>query len=106
MVEDSAVGERAAWALAVARLAAGDTTGARGWAGRVPANSPLRVLIEAGQDIIARNYYRPRDPAVAARYAAQFPKVNLVTINDFGGWAAAQQKHFADGGVFDQIYAP
>jgi len=58
-----------------------------------------------GQEIVARHYYRPRDPTVAARYASQFPKVNLVTIADFGGWAAAQKKHFADGGVFDKIYA-
>jgi len=58
-----------------------------------------------GQEIVARHYYRPRDPEVAARYARLFPKVNLVTIADFGGWAAAQKKHFADGGVFDRIYA-
>jgi sulfate transport system substrate-binding protein len=58
-----------------------------------------------GQEIVARHYYRPRDPEVAARYASFFPKVNLVTIADFGGWAAAQKKHFADGGVFDKIYA-
>jgi sulfate transport system substrate-binding protein len=58
-----------------------------------------------GQEIIARHYYRPRDPEVAAKYASVFPKVNLVTIADFGGWAAAQKKHFADGGVFDRIYA-
>ena len=58
-----------------------------------------------GQEIVAKHYYRPRDPAVAARYAGVFPKVNLVTIADFGGWASAQKKHFADGGVFDKIYA-
>jgi sulfate transport system substrate-binding protein len=58
-----------------------------------------------GQEIVAKHYYRPRDPAVAARYANLFPKINLVTIADFGGWAAAQKKHFADGGVFDRIYA-
>jgi sulfate transport system substrate-binding protein len=58
-----------------------------------------------GQEIVAKHYYRPRDPEVAARYASLFPKVNLVTIADFGGWAAAQKKHFADGGVFDRIYA-
>jgi sulfate transport system substrate-binding protein len=58
------------------------------------------------QDIIARNYYRPIDPTVAARYENQFPKVNMVTIADFGGWNRAQQIHFADGGVFDQIYQP
>ena len=55
-----------------------------------------------GQEIIAKHYYRPRDPEVAARYASLFPKVNLVTIADFGGWAAAQKKHFADGAIFDE----
>ena len=58
------------------------------------------------QEIIAKNYYRPIDEKVAAKYAQQFPKLNLVTIKDFGGWATAQKVHFADGGVFDQIYAP
>jgi sulfate/thiosulfate transport system substrate-binding protein len=58
------------------------------------------------QEIIARNFYRPIDPQVAAKYEKQFPKINLVTIKDFGGWASAQKVHFADGGVFDQIYAP
>jgi len=58
-----------------------------------------------GQEIVARHYYRPRDPEVAARYASTFPKVNLVTIADFGGWAKAQATHFADGGTFDRIYA-
>jgi sulfate/thiosulfate transport system substrate-binding protein len=59
-----------------------------------------------GQEIIAKNFYRPIDEQVAARHAAQFPKIKLVTIADFGGWAKAQKTHFADGGVFDQIYAP
>jgi sulfate/thiosulfate-binding protein len=59
-----------------------------------------------GQEIIARNYYRPVDATVAARYAKTFPQLSLVTIKDFGGWAQAQKVHFADGGVFDQIYAP
>lgn len=58
------------------------------------------------QEIIARHYYRPRNPQVAAKYAAQFPKVTLVTIDDFNGWGEAQKKHFADGGIFDQIYRP
>jgi sulfate/thiosulfate transport system substrate-binding protein len=58
-----------------------------------------------GQEIIARNFYRPRDPQVAARYAQQFPALKLVTIADFGGWAAAQKTHFSDGGVFDQLTA-
>jgi sulfate transport system substrate-binding protein len=58
-----------------------------------------------GQDIAARNFYRPIDPTVAAKYAKVFPKVNLFTIDDvFGGWTKAQKTHFADGGVFDQIY--
>lgn len=59
-----------------------------------------------GQEIIARNYYRPIDATVAARYAKTFPQLSLATIKDFGGWAQAQKVHFADGGVFDQIYAP
>jgi sulfate/thiosulfate-binding protein len=58
-----------------------------------------------GQEIAARHYYRPRNEAVAAKYAAQFPKVQLFTVDQvFGGWTKAQQAHFADGGVFDQIY--
>ncbi|HEY4068281.1 MAG TPA: sulfate ABC transporter substrate-binding protein [Burkholderiaceae bacterium] len=58
-----------------------------------------------GQDIAARNFYRPLDPTVAAKYAKSFPKLKLFTIDDtFGGWAKAQKTHFADGGVFDQIY--
>ncbi|MES2908810.1 MAG: sulfate ABC transporter substrate-binding protein [Pseudomonadota bacterium] len=58
-----------------------------------------------GQEIAAKNYYRPRDPAVAAKYAKQFTNVKLFDIKTFGGWKAAQDKHFADGGVFDSIYA-
>jgi sulfate/thiosulfate transport system substrate-binding protein len=58
-----------------------------------------------GQEIVARHYYRPRDPEVAAKYANTFPRINLVTIADFGGWAKAQSTHFADGGTFDRIYA-
>jgi sulfate transport system substrate-binding protein len=58
-----------------------------------------------GQEIAARHFYRPRSQSVAARYAQQFPKVNLFTIDEvFGGWTQAQKTHFADGGVFDQIY--
>jgi len=59
-----------------------------------------------GQEIIARNYYRPRDESVAKKYEGTFAKLNLVTIADFGGWPKASKEHFADGGVFDQIYAP
>lgn len=59
----------------------------------------------AGQEIIAKHFYRPRDPQVAARYAKTFPKLNLVTVDEaFGGWARAQAAHFADGGSFDRIY--
>ena len=58
-----------------------------------------------GQEIVARHYYRPRDPQVAARYAARFPPLKLATIGDFGGWAQVQRTHFSDGGVFDQISA-
>ena len=61
---------------------------------------------DEGQDIAGRNFYRPRNQAVAAKYAAVFPKLELFTIKDvFGGWTQAQKTHFADGGVFDQIYA-
>jgi sulfate/thiosulfate transport system substrate-binding protein len=57
------------------------------------------------QEIAAKNFYRPIDPKVAAKYEKQFPKVNLFTIDEqFGGWQKAQKTHFADGGVFDQIY--
>jgi sulfate transport system substrate-binding protein len=60
-----------------------------------------------GQDIAARNGYRPRSAEVAAKYASKFPKLPLVTVDDaFGGWRQAQATHFADGGTFDQIYAP
>jgi sulfate transport system substrate-binding protein len=58
-----------------------------------------------GQEIAAQNHYRPIDPKVAARYDKQFAKLNLFNIDEvFGGWAKAQKTHFADGGVFDQIY--
>ena len=57
------------------------------------------------QELAAKHYYRPRDEKVAAKYAKQFAKVNLITIDEvFGGWEKAQKKHFADGGSFDQIY--
>jgi sulfate/thiosulfate transport system substrate-binding protein len=56
------------------------------------------------QELIAKSFYRPTDPKVAAKYKDKFAKVNLVTIADLGGWQVAQKKHFADGGVFDRIY--
>jgi sulfate/thiosulfate-binding protein len=59
------------------------------------------------QDIIGENWYRPRGEAAAAKYGSRFPKIPLVTVdNTFGGWTKAQATHFADGGVFDQIYKP
>jgi sulfate/thiosulfate-binding protein len=60
-----------------------------------------------GQEIAARHYYRPRDAKIAAKYANNFAKVNLITIDEvFGGWDKAQKAHFADGGSFDRIYEP
>ncbi len=60
-----------------------------------------------GQEIAAKNYYRPIDPTIAAKYADAFPKIPLFTIDEvFGGWKKAQAEHFADGGIFDQIYKP
>ena len=58
------------------------------------------------QEIAAKHYFRPRDASVLARHADRFAQLELVTIEDFGGWENAQKKHFADGGIFDQIYRP
>ena len=59
-----------------------------------------------GQELAAKHYFRPRNPQVAAKYAKQFPKIKLFSINDvFGGWAKAQKTHFVNGAIFDQIYA-
>ncbi|MFN6996409.1 MAG: sulfate ABC transporter substrate-binding protein [Aquincola tertiaricarbonis] len=58
-----------------------------------------------GQEIAAKNFYRPIDPKVAAKYATNFPAIKLFTVDEvFGGWANAQKTHFADGGTFDQVY--
>jgi sulfate/thiosulfate transport system substrate-binding protein len=75
---------------------------------RAVAEAYLAFLYtEAGQDIAARNFYRPRNPKVASRYASTFPKLELVTIDQaFGGWTKAQPTHFGDGGQFDQLYTP
>jgi sulfate transport system substrate-binding protein len=60
-----------------------------------------------GQDIAGKNFYRPRDPQALAKYASQFAKIDLVTIDGaFGGWKVAQPKFFDDKGIFDQIYTP
>ena len=83
----------------------------------VPAGKPIKGTLKQAnayvkflytpeaQTIIAENYFRPIDPTVAAKYAKQYPKVNLFTIDEvFGGWAKAQKTHFADGGSFDKVY--
>ncbi len=62
---------------------------------------------DEGQDIAGKHFYRPRSEKAVAKYAAQFPKLKLLTIDEsFGGWRAAQKKHFDDGGIFDDIYKP
>jgi sulfate transport system substrate-binding protein len=63
------------------------------------------LYTDEAQDVIAKNYYRPTVEKAAKKYASQFPKVKLFTIDEIaGGWTRAQKAHFADGGVFDQIY--
>jgi sulfate/thiosulfate-binding protein len=75
---------------------------------RKVAEAYLQFLYtDEGQEIIAKNYYRPATEKAATKYAAQFPKVKLFTLADVAGtWGQAQKAHFADGGVFDQIYQP
>jgi sulfate/thiosulfate-binding protein len=65
------------------------------------------LYTEEGQEIGAKNYYRPRLEKIAAKYADRFPKLQLFTVDEvFGGWQKAQKRHFDDGGVFDKIYTP
>ena len=74
---------------------------------RAAAEAYLRGLYtEPAQDLIGKAFYRPRSPAALAKYARQFPNIPTVTIADLGGWSRVQKTHFANGGVFDQIYAP
>jgi sulfate transport system substrate-binding protein len=72
------------------------------------ADAYLQYLYtEVGQEIAARNFYRPRLDSVARKHESQFPKLTLVTVDSlFGGWKKAQAAHFADGASFDQIYRP
>jgi len=63
------------------------------------------LYTRSAQQIVAENYYRPVDPVVAKQYGAKFPRLQLFTINNFGGWTRAQAAHFADGATFDQIFA-
>jgi sulfate transport system substrate-binding protein len=74
---------------------------------REVADAYLKFLYSpTGQFIIANNYFRPRNKAVAARYKGSFPSLPLFTVDkNFGGWARAQHTHFDDGGTFDQIFA-
>ena len=80
------------------------------WIEREPAALP-RIISNSstrreGQEIAARHFYRPRDPAVAKKFEDKFPKVELLTVDEaFGGWRKAQSEHFKDGGVFDAIYS-
>jgi len=63
------------------------------------------LYTEEGQELIAKHFYRPRSEAVAARYKDTFPAIELFTIDGlFGGWTKAQATHFADQGIFDQLY--
>jgi sulfate transport system substrate-binding protein len=73
---------------------------------RAVAEAYLEFLYSPeGQDIVARNFFRPMDPNVAARYAEQFPPMHLFTVDAvFGGWARAQAEHFADGGIYDRLF--
>ena len=75
---------------------------------RAVAQAYLEYLYSPeGQEIAGKHFYRPRSEAVAARYAKQFAKVTLFTIDEvFGGWQKAQREHFGDGAIFDQIYKP
>ena len=75
---------------------------------RAVAEEYLKYLYSPeGQEIAAKNHYRPRDPKIAEKYASTFAKLKLVTIDQaFGGWGVAQKTHFADGGTFDQAYRP
>jgi sulfate transport system substrate-binding protein len=62
---------------------------------------------DVGQDLAGKHYYRPRNAKYLAKYKATFPAIKLVTVDgEFGGWQTAQKTHFADGGIFDEIYSP
>ena len=85
------------------------------WVDKVVAARGTRTVAEAylrglytprGQEIIAANAYRPRDPAALAKAGSKFPKVAMVNIADYGGWTKVEAIQFADGGVFDRIYRP
>ena len=66
----------------------------------------LQLYTPEAQALAAKHHYRPRDPAALAAAGGKFPALELVTVDGFGGWAAAQRAHFAEGGSFDRIYRP
>ena len=75
------------------------------------AQPPVAVLsknaaanLPDAQEIIAKNFFRPTDENIAKKYEKIFPRINLISIESFGGWDAAQKRHFSDGGEFDKIY--
>jgi sulfate transport system substrate-binding protein len=74
---------------------------------RAAAEAYLKFLYtREGQQLAAEHYYRPRSKEVNASYADRFSRLDLITVDELGGWAAVHKKHFSDGGVFDQIYRP
>jgi sulfate transport system substrate-binding protein len=74
---------------------------------RAVAQAYLEFLYtKEGQEVIAKNYYRPRDAGVAAQYAERYPSLAMTTIQDFGGWGSAQTRYFGEGGLFDRIFTP
>ena len=74
---------------------------------RAAAEAYLNFLYTAeAQELAARHFFRPRSPEIADRYRERFAALELLNIDAFGGWAQVQKKHFADGGIFDQIYRP
>ena len=92
--------------LAEPPVAVVDAVARRKGTSRVAAAYLEFLYSPEAQELIAKHHYRPSLPAVAAKHAAEFPKTELLAIDEFGGWKAAQAKFFADGGVFDQIYQP
>jgi sulfate/thiosulfate-binding protein len=89
--------------LAQPPVAVVDSVASRRGTTQVAAEYLNYLYSHPAQEIIAQNYYRPRDPGTAAEYKAVFKRIPLFTIDLFGGWAKAQKDHFSDGGIFDQI---
>jgi len=82
-----------------------DTVNRRRGTGKVAQAYLEYLYTQEGQELAAKHYFRPRNPEVLARYADRFPPLRLFTVDEkFGSWKAANAAHFADGGIFDQIY--